>query len=121
MVSTITNESVQAVEVVHSTKPTATPNVTHKEARQMFDQGKIQQSYKFMAEKIETLQAGDGGIELIKLRLLYAKLLLKAGFLVETREQLDTEILSQADVPAPDDDKSAASRFPTRWGPEPEI
>lgn len=70
----------------------------------MFDQGLVKEAFAFFKQRIESLsenQAADrestpaeeegtnvssDRLQLLKLRLLYAKLLLKAGLLVECRE-----------------------------------
>ena len=76
----------------------------------MFNKGFVKEAFQFFEYKIsglvgevqDTEEEGcqaERRLELIKLRLVYAKLMLKAGLLIESREQIDQKVLTMEDLP----------------------
>ena len=70
----------------------------------MFDKGLVQDSFKFFDEKLlqmsdELQKAAESSSqdEVFRLHLYYAKLLIKAGFLVEASEHINDKVLAKGD------------------------
>lgn len=102
--------NAQVIKQETSSKANKQQDDVAKQGRAMFDKGLVKPAFQFFELKIEDLvkQVSDTEqegcranchLELIKLRLIYAKLLIKAGLLLDARVQLDVNVLSKVDLP----------------------